>query len=85
MKDVETKILITSFGPFGVPSFPDIPGIDDYRGIKFHSSRWRHDVDLSHKRVAVLGIGASAFVLIYSHARHLADNRIPTELSLFPR
>ena len=48
-QDVETKILVTCFGPFTMPSFPDIPGIDDYQGIKFHSARWRHDVDLSHK------------------------------------
>lgn len=63
-QDVETKILVTCFGPFGAPSFPDIPGIDDYQGIKFHSAGWRHDVDLSHKKVAVFGLGASASVLI---------------------
>ena len=56
--------MVTCFGPFGMPSFPDIPGIDDYQGIKFHSARWRHDVDLSHKRVAIFGVGASASVLI---------------------
>src|SRR5204863_6697534 len=40
--------------------FPDIPGRDRYAGESFHSARWRHDIDLSDKRVAVIGTGASA-------------------------
>ena len=35
-----------------------------FKGPAFHSARWRHDVDLTGKRVAVIGTGASAFQFV---------------------
>ena len=31
-----------------------------FAGVSFHSSRWSHDYDLAGKRVAAIGVGASA-------------------------
>ncbi len=51
-------------GPLANPSLPDIRGLDTYLGHKIHSARWDHDYDMSDKRVAVIGTGASAVQII---------------------
>ena len=47
-------------GPLTEPKFPDVPGLDDFAGKVMHSARWDHDYDLTGKRVASIGTGASA-------------------------
>ena len=54
------RILIVGVGQLNRPWIPDVPGRDSFEGIQFHSARWQHDVDLSGKRVASVGNGASA-------------------------
>ncbi|WP_216591280.1 flavin-containing monooxygenase [Streptomyces brasiliscabiei] len=54
------RFLISAAGPWHEPLRPDVPGLADFPGPVFHSSRWRHDVDLTGARVAVIGSGASA-------------------------
>ncbi|MEI9929036.1 MAG: hypothetical protein WDM89_00345 [Rhizomicrobium sp.] len=39
-------------------------GVGSFKGPAFHTARWRHDVDLAGKRVAVIGTGATAFQVI---------------------
>ncbi|HEX4859638.1 MAG TPA: NAD(P)/FAD-dependent oxidoreductase, partial [Rhizomicrobium sp.] len=46
------------------PNLPDIKGINTFAGEIFHSARWDHDSDLTGKRVAVIGTGATAFQVI---------------------
>jgi cation diffusion facilitator CzcD-associated flavoprotein CzcO len=58
------NILILGNGPLSEPSFPLIPGIDQFEGVKFHSAQWNHDYDLSGKSVAVIGTGASSIQFI---------------------
>ena len=58
------NILILGNGPLSEPSFPLIPGIDLFEGVKFHSAQWNHDYDLSGKNVAVIGTGASSIQFI---------------------
>ncbi|MFC7615711.1 flavin-containing monooxygenase [Actinokineospora soli] len=52
--------LVSAVGQLSEPVVPDLPGADRFAGPAFHSARWRHDVDLRGKRVAVVGTGASA-------------------------
>jgi len=54
------SIFILGQGPLSEPSLPSIPGLEHFEGALFHSARWRHDYDLTGKRVAVIGTGASA-------------------------
>ncbi|QWF81214.1 flavin-containing monooxygenase [Amycolatopsis sp. CA-230715] len=54
------KIVIAAAGPWHEPLIPELPGLDGFDGEVFHSSRWNHDYDLTGKRVAVVGTGASA-------------------------
>ena len=61
---VIADILILGQGPLSEPSLPAIPGIESFEGMLFHSARWRHDYDLTGKRVAVIGTGASAIQFV---------------------
>ena len=54
------KMVIAAPGPWNEPLTPDVPGLADFGGEVFHSSRWNHEYDLTGKRVAVVGTGASA-------------------------
>ncbi|HET6876866.1 MAG TPA: NAD(P)/FAD-dependent oxidoreductase [Jatrophihabitans sp.] len=54
------EVLVPAVGALAEPQLPDIPGIETFRGELFHSARWNHDVDLTGKRVALIGTGASA-------------------------
>jgi cation diffusion facilitator CzcD-associated flavoprotein CzcO len=47
-----------------VPSVPPIPGLESFEGPAFHTARWRDDVDLTGKRVAVVGTGCSAIQVV---------------------
>ena len=53
-------LLVSGCGGLVEPAYPDVPGIESFQGPAFHSARWDHDVDLTGKRVAVIGTGASA-------------------------
>jgi cation diffusion facilitator CzcD-associated flavoprotein CzcO len=77
-------------GPLHVPKLPGIPGIDDFEGHSFHTSRWDYDYTggdpngapldkLADKRVAIIGTGATAVQCI----PHLA--RACKELYVFQR
>ena len=60
----EAEILLTACGQLSVPKVPPIPGLSDFDGPAFHTARWRHDVDLTGKRVAVIGTGCSAIQVV---------------------
>jgi 4-hydroxyacetophenone monooxygenase len=52
--------LVAAIGQFGIPSVPDIEGMSDFTGRMFHTTAWPDDLDLTGKRVAIIGTGASA-------------------------
>ncbi|OBH51909.1 NAD(P)/FAD-dependent oxidoreductase [Mycobacterium sp. E2479] len=60
----EADVLVPAVGQLSRPALPAIPGIDAFAGPSFHSAQWRHDVDLTGRRVAVLGTGASAIQFV---------------------
>ena len=59
-----TRAIVSGSGGLHVPSIPEIPGADQFEGAAFHSAQWDHSCDLSGKRVAVIGTGASAIQFI---------------------
>jgi len=61
---IEANAVVTAVGQLNRPRMPDIKGRDRFAGPAFHSARWRHDVDLAGKRVAVIGTGASAYQFV---------------------
>ncbi len=60
----EARALLLGNGALHLPALPDIPGLDSFRGKRFHSAQWDHDYDLTGKRVAVIGTGASAIQFV---------------------
>jgi cation diffusion facilitator CzcD-associated flavoprotein CzcO len=53
-------MLIAAPGFLSEPAMPALPGLEDFEGETFHTARWNHDRDLTGRRVAVIGTGASA-------------------------
>lgn len=54
------QFLVTGVGQLNRPRYPDVPGRHQFLGTSFHSAEWRHDHDLTGRRVAVIGTGPSA-------------------------
>lgn len=57
------NVVVSGTGLLNRPSIPPLPGLDDFKGPKFHSSRWDHDLDLAGKTVVQIGTGASGMQL----------------------
>ncbi|HST40813.1 MAG TPA: NAD(P)/FAD-dependent oxidoreductase [Conexibacter sp.] len=64
--------LVLACGQLTRPAFPAIDGMEQFAGPAFHSAEWDHDVDLTGKRVAVIGTGASAVQFVPEIARAAA-------------
>ncbi|SDZ28158.1 Predicted flavoprotein CzcO associated with the cation diffusion facilitator CzcD [Micromonospora pattaloongensis] len=58
------EFLVAAGGPLSEPSIPNLPGLETFAGEVFHSARWNHDHDLTGRRVAVIGTGASAIQFV---------------------
>ena len=58
------RTAVMAAGPLANASWPEIRGLESYTGHKIHSARWDHDYDMTGKRVAVIGTGASAVQII---------------------
>ncbi|WP_445160812.1 flavin-containing monooxygenase [Mycobacterium sp. Dal123C01] len=61
---VTARFLISASGVLTVPNLPDIDGVDSFDGLTMHTARWDHSQDLTGKRVAIIGTGASAVQVI---------------------
>ena len=85
----KARFLVMSNGPLNRPKLPGIPGIDDYKGHTFHTSRWDYGytggdahgglTGLADKRVGIIGTGATAVQCV----PHLAEGA--KELFVFQR
>jgi len=62
-------VVVVATGSLSEPLVPDLPGADTFTGEMFHSAEWPGDLDLSGRRVAVVGTGASAVQFIPAIAR----------------
>ncbi len=58
---IECDALISAVGQLNRPKFPDIKGVGTFNGPAFHTAEWDHTVDLTGKRVGIIGTGASIF------------------------
>ncbi|BBY19632.1 flavin-containing monooxygenase [Mycolicibacterium litorale] len=77
--DIRARFVVLASGPFHRPKLPGIPGIQDFKGHAFHSSRWDYDYTggdtsgnlhkLADKKVAVIGTGATAIQIVPFLAR----------------
>ena len=65
--------VISAVGQLNRPHLPEIPGRETFAGPAFHSAQWPAGLDLTGKRVAVIGTGASAAQFIPIVAEQAAD------------
>ncbi|NMN99987.1 NAD(P)/FAD-dependent oxidoreductase [Gordonia sp. TBRC 11910] len=84
-------------GPLHVAKVPDVPGIDSFAGVSFHTTQWDYgytggDADgapmdkLADKRVGVIGTGATALQAVPELAKTCGDlfvvQRTPTSVDI---
>jgi cation diffusion facilitator CzcD-associated flavoprotein CzcO len=78
-EQLQARMVVNATGQLSLPSYPKLKGLDSVSGESCHSAHWRHDLDLSGKRVAVIGTGASAIQFVPAIAPSVA------RLSVFQR
>jgi cation diffusion facilitator CzcD-associated flavoprotein CzcO len=62
---VRAHWVIAATGGLSVPHYPEIDGLDDFRGLAHHTGAWPHTpVDFAGKRVAIIGNGPSGAQLL---------------------
>ncbi len=93
---ISARFVIMATGPLNRPKLPAIPGLADFEGHTFHTSRWDYDytggdhtgnlTGLEDKRVAVIGTGATTIQsvpYVAKHAQHLyLFQRTPSSVDL---
>ncbi|MFM7118646.1 MAG: flavin-containing monooxygenase [Gammaproteobacteria bacterium] len=77
---LRARFVIQAVGTASRPKLPGIPGIADFRGHSFHTSRWDYGYTggdhrgaltaLADKRVAIIGTGATAIQCVPHVGRH---------------
>lgn len=75
-EQIEARALVLATGHLSDPKLPQVDGIDDFSGHIFHSATWDHDYDLSGKRVAVVGTGASAIQVVPAIADRVSELKV---------
>jgi len=70
---VTGRFLLTATGFLSQPKLPDIEGIDSFAGKVIHTTDWDDSYDLTGKRAAVIGTGATGVQLIPTIADRLAE------------
>jgi len=56
--------VIAATGFLHHPSYPDIEGIDSFKGAIFHTARWDHSVPLDGQRIGVIGNGSTGVQIV---------------------
>ncbi|WP_141576604.1 NAD(P)/FAD-dependent oxidoreductase [Actinomadura sp. WMMA1423] len=69
----EANAVVTATGMLNAPSEPDIDGRDSFTGTVMHTAEWDPAVDLTGKRVVMLGTGCTAVQVAASLASEVGD------------
>jgi cyclohexanone monooxygenase len=93
---IKARFMVMATGPLNRPKLPAVPGIEEFEGHTFHTSRWDYTytggdhsgglTGLADKRVAIIGTGATAIQCVPAlgaHAQHLyVFQRTPSSVDL---
>lgn len=82
--NVKARWVVSAPGPLQSPKFPGVPGINDFKGKSFHTSRWDYEetggspespelTRLGDKRVGIIGTGATAIQVVPHLGRWAKD------------
>ena len=76
-RTIVTHFVITAVGVLSIPTLPKIEGVEDFKGTSFHPFHWPHDpLDLTNKKVAVIGTGATAIQFIPEIAKEAGELKV---------
>jgi len=79
-RELTCRFVIMGLGLLSIPTLPRLEGMDDFKGRSFHTFHWPHEpVDLSGKKVGIIGTGATAIQVIAEIADKVG------ELTVFQR
>lgn len=86
-KKFRSNILISATGALTDPKYPEIKGIDSFKGKLIHTARWDKNYDLNGKKVAVIGTGATSVQLVPTIAPMLNQLYVyqRTPIWIFPK
>ncbi|MBV8360849.1 MAG: NAD(P)/FAD-dependent oxidoreductase, partial [Deltaproteobacteria bacterium] len=93
---LRARFIVMSSGPLNRPKLPATPGIEDFKGHTFHTSRWDYNytggdttgglTKLHDKRIGIIGTGATAIQCIPhlgEHAKQLyVFQRTPSSVDI---
>ena len=66
-------VIINAMGNQHTAQYPKVDGIEQFEGDYWHGTEWNHSVDLSGKRVVVIGSAASAVQIVPEVAKVAAQ------------
>ncbi|KAH7112141.1 flavin-binding monooxygenase-like protein [Dendryphion nanum] len=61
---IETDFLISAVGQLNQPYYPDIEGLENFKGKIMHSARWDWSYNFTGKKIGVIGNGATSSQII---------------------
>ncbi|OTA67145.1 flavin-binding monooxygenase [Hypoxylon sp. EC38] len=62
----DADVLVAARGNLSDPAFPNIPGLESFKGEVMHSARWNENYDFKNKRIGIIGNGSSAIQIVPS-------------------
>ena len=73
-RELTSRYVILALGLLSKPTKPRVAGVEDFKGQSWHTYKWPHeDIDLSEKRVGIIGTGATAIQVIGAIADKVGD------------
>ena len=72
-----TRFVIAALGLLSIPTYPRYEGMDSFQGPSFHTFHWPHEpLDLTGKRVGVVGTGATGIQVIAEIADKVGELKV---------
>jgi cation diffusion facilitator CzcD-associated flavoprotein CzcO len=66
------RVVVTAAGYLNRPRWPDVPGRDTFAGVSVHSADWDPSLDLTGKKVAIIGAGCTAVQIVDASVEQVA-------------
>ncbi len=74
--NMKARLVLLANGVLTTPRLARIAGMEKFEGESFHTARWDYDVDLTGKRVGIIGTGATAVQVIPEIAKEVGELHI---------
>ncbi|KAK5202985.1 hypothetical protein LTR96_011126 [Exophiala xenobiotica] len=71
-----SRFLITCMGILNQPTYPNIPGVHDFKGEAFHTARWPEHASVEGKRVGIIGTGATGIQTIQEISKTVGSLKV---------